>query len=365
MPKIYDNPEINERRLNEDIWFQINQPLLLWLSNTQYGRDLLHIPQMYGEIVHLKKNSVCAKITPTQYLSDFRIGSKWANVIRYRWEDFKKCEKWYYDRFDPTKHINLYPRTSVRPFTKPIEIQSFLDFYKELNLVATTTTVYPDPDPETTTVDGTASRISVDESFSTIRGGAGNSSSDSSTLNAPQLKESGTSGQWQWLRRGYALFDTSSIPDADSISATVFSLYGSSAANDVPLTAAEAALSIVSGVPASNTAIVDADYAIANFGSSKYCTDYAYASFSSVAYNDMTFNATGIAAVSKTGVTKLGFRYAVDVDNGSPTSNGNLDASAYTWLSADNAGTTNDPKLVVTHAVDSPPSGRSMMGMGT
>ena len=54
MPKIFDNKEIQERRLNEDKWFFINQPLLLWLANTDYGRDLLCIPKQYNEIIDIK-----------------------------------------------------------------------------------------------------------------------------------------------------------------------------------------------------------------------------------------------------------------------------------------------------------------------
>ena len=336
---------MQDRRMNENVWFAINQPLLLWLANTDYGRDLLCIPKIYNPIMEISKRHVKSELEPGLFLSDFRIGAKYANIIRGNWKDFKKAQKWYYDRFDPT-HLLPFKYKS-----QPL-------------LVATTTTVYPDPDPETTTTDGYVGRVGVDEAFSTIRAGAGNDASDSSTLLGQAfLSSSATSNQYDQLYRGIALFDTSSIADTDVVSAAVLSTYGFDKVDDGSLlTSAQAGVAVVASTPASNTALVNADYG--QTGSTRFATDIAYDSYATLAYNDFTLNSDGRAAVSVTGVSKFGFRQAIDLDAGSPTWVSAV--SKYVRAnSADVALTTTDPKLVVTHAeAVRNANGCSLLGVG-
>jgi len=61
-------------------------------------------------------------------------------------------------------------------------------------------------------------------------------------------------------------------------------------------------------------------------------------------YNDFTLNANGISNISKTGITYFGARDSLDTANTTPTGNNN-----WNFNSSNGAGTTTDPKLVVTY----------------
>ena len=84
------------------------------------------------------------------------------------------------------------------------------------------------------------------------------------------------------------------------------------------------ALGLVSSNPASNTAIVNADYSC--LGTTRYCDDdIPIINTNTAQYSTQNnwfvwpFNATGEAAISKTGITKLGIRDRTDIDAGTPT----------------------------------------------
>ena len=71
-----------------------------------------------------------------------------------------------------------------------------------------------------------------------------------------------------------------------------------------------------------------------------------YAAFTIGAYNDYTFNATGRGNLSKTAISKFAWKNAnYDADNVTP-GDGTFTMGGY---SADQAGTSSDPKFVVTH----------------
>jgi hypothetical protein len=71
-------------------------------------------------------------------------------------------------------------------------------------------------------------------------------------------------------------------------------------------------------------------------------------------YANWALNATGLANVSKTGVSKFGAAGGHDIENVSPPA-GNNTQSIVRFRSADYTGTTNDPKLTVEHG-SAPPS---------
>lgn len=208
-----------------------------------------------------------------------------------------------------------------------------------------TLTAYPDPNPETTTVDGYAGRYEASgESFATIRAGAGNEFDDTNTNNvAARLYSDTTTDLFEEMTRGIYLFDTASIDDAATISAAVFSLRGTGKANGN----GSPALHVVASTPASNTALVNADYG--QLGSTDFGS-VAYAGYSISAYNDITLNSDGRANISKTGVSKFGTRTSWDLNNsftGAWVSGADSNFQAYF---ADETGTTRDPKLVVTYS---------------
>ncbi len=102
----------------------------------------------------------------------------------------------------------------------------------------------------------------------------------------------------------------------------------------------------------SNNALVVGDYG--NTGSTEFSTAITYTNWSTTGYNDFALNASGLAAISKTGVSKFSTRNAnYDVANVAPP--WRVDAGTHIIAyAADQAGTANDPKLVVVHSVPTP-----------
>lgn len=209
----------------------------------------------------------------------------------------------------------------------------------------TVSTFYPDPDVESTSVDGFVGVSSLDTTFSTVRGTAGDTANDSAGVLNTGASATATANQYSQIRRSPVLFDTSAIPDTDTISDATLSIYGSSKNNNMSMS-----MSIVVSSPATNTALVAADFNIANWTMTQQnSTDITIASWSNTAYNDFALNATGIGNISKTGISKFGLVSAQDRANTDPTWVNGATGDV-TPTSADTAGTTSDPKLVVTHA---------------
>ena len=99
--KIFDRPDEAIGRIvrvNENQWFKDQKGILLQLANTDYGRDLLCIPKSYGKIFKIGKNHIFhsprMENGVLKYDWDFRVGAKWANVIRYRWEEILGALMW-------------------------------------------------------------------------------------------------------------------------------------------------------------------------------------------------------------------------------------------------------------------------------
>lgn len=221
-------------------------------------------------------------------------------------------------------------------------------------ILMSTLTAYPDPNPETTTVDGQTKRQAAagGEPWSNFRGGAGTASADStSTDTFFQLNAYGGSPTgWYEIRRSIYLFDTSTLTSSASISSAVFSKW----LNTKDDTSTQYALTaeIAIPAPASNTALANSDFNIASWTMTRQATGIAQGSLSTGAYNDFTLNSTGRGNISKTGVSKFGIVHDKDLDNSEQTMDG-AHQTSYVGTFADNTGTSNDPKLVVTYTVAS------------
>lgn|SRR3990167_377909 len=199
----------------------------------------------------------------------------------------------------------------------------------------------PDAAPETTSVDGYAERAGVDESFATIRAGAASGAGDSDATKdrIPGIAATAIADQWSSLRRGILLFDTSSLTAAATIQSTSkFSLFAI-APQEAGITDS---YSLVDSTPASNTAVASGDYA--NVGTTLYATAKTQAAVTQDVYNDWTLNATGLANVSLTSITKMGMRVEGDRANASPTW-ASLQAAGHAVNLADNG--SDKPKLTI------------------
>lgn len=208
------------------------------------------------------------------------------------------------------------------------------------SVTSSTDTFNPNADPETTSVDGVVFRHVAAESFSTLRAATTGSASSSGSQMIPNLISTTTTDIYQEMARGIMLFDTSSIPnDATIVSASV-SFYPTSTVNDF-----SQSIGITSGTPASNTDLVAADYAVGNFGSTRFATDVSLNSLTVNSYNSMALNASGISAISLTGISKFALRLSGDIDSSAPTWLSSS-ASAVIIQTSEN---TNKPRLTVTY----------------
>jgi hypothetical protein len=320
------------------LWFAKNQRFLLWLLNAPI------IKIWFRWILRIRKDDcpIDVEITDIE-----------PNNFSYGDRLFFEKGEWKLER---TTNFRTHPKYGKRIYHafKPLWwLIHFWDwvladrFIPQWSYGFTTLTAYPDADPETTTVDGIVRRSGVDEPFATIIVGAGTSFDDTTTPTvAASLSSSASGNQYATLNRGIFLFDTSSIGSSPTISAVTLSLFGSSKANPFGGTPS---LDIVSSNPASNTGLANADFS--TFGSTSF-GNVTYASFdgTDTIYTSITLNASGISNIAKTGISKFGSR--IDWDR-SGTFGGSWVVTSTLRFNihyADEAGTTQDPKLVVTYS---------------
>lgn len=222
-----------------------------------------------------------------------------------------------------------------------------------LNLGFDTLTVYPDPHTESTCVDGQVMQMTGDVDWATIRGGAGTHFNDTVAVeNIVQYRYDPYG--WDLLVRSIFLFDTSALTADATISAAVLSLYGSGSATT---RSSACSVNIYTSAPASEVALAAGDFD--SLGATAQCdTAIGQASWSASGYNAFTLNATGRGNISKTGRSKFGARdVAYDVGGATPSV---LDEEArcqsyVAGYFADQTGTANDPKLVITYTPPTPP----------
>ncbi len=169
------------------------------------------------------------------------------------------------------------------------------------------------------------------------------------------VANSGTTNLWNSLQRGILLFDTSAISDGDTIDTATLSIAASGTKIDANNNAPN--IDIYTSTPASNSNLVGGDFT--QIGStSQTGSPITYANWVATdgTYNNFTFNAIGRGNVSKTGLSKFGTRNAnFDVAATAPI--WAVDATmSFQGYQADQAGTANDPKLVVVHSAPLAPA---------
>lgn len=215
------------------------------------------------------------------------------------------------------------------------------------NFGFTTLTQYPQAGMggANVTCDGIVRRSSVDETFATIRAGAGTHVDDTANDYPAGMFASVTTNQFIHLYRSAFMFDLSAIAiGADTINSLVFSVYVNNytngLGNDVNY--------IVDVTPTANNTLATGDYG--NFTttllSDGNITDNAP---TNGAYNGLTFNATGLSKIAN--ITKIGMRGGWDKNNSFAGSWSNGLRSSLTIYFADQTGTTTDPKVDVDYTL--------------
>ncbi len=166
-----------------------------------------------------------------------------------------------------------------------------------------------------------------------------------------------TSGKWRACYRPILLFNTAALPDDATITSATLQLYGVNK-NDVQGWAPDICLYSVN--PASTEDLANSDYS--TFGNAAFSDVITYASFTASAWNTFTLNAAGLAAISKTGITKFGIRNAnyevaeeLDPGNHTPAPWG---ANKDSYLTFDTVETTGfEPILTINYTTTELSSG--------
>jgi hypothetical protein len=317
-------------------WFQKNQRSLLFLANAPvlklWFRWVLRIRRfdcsLDKQIIQLLPNSYTVLNSlagdKANVTSDFRTHPKFGKRIYYAFRPV-----WWLLHFWDWALADRYMPQWSYGFS--------------------TLTAFPSAgDPGTTTVDGILDANSFASYALTHAATSGDSASSSSSDLRIHNSVSGGGTSWR-IDRSIAGFNTSSLTSVATISAATVSILAGSRSN-----ADSDSLSVVGASPASNTTLIADDFdqvgsAVTN--PTKLATDITLASIdiSGSVYTDFALNASGLSYISKTGVTNLGFRSAKDCSNTAPS----IGLNQLDFNSADNAGTSTDPKLVVTYSISS------------
>ncbi len=144
------------------------------------------------------------------------------------------------------------------------------------------------------------------------------------------------------ILRGALFFDTSSLPDDATINSAVLSLYGTS-----DNSSADFDITMVDG-SGLNQPLQDTDYGY--LGSQNVSGgSFNTSGFSTLGYNDIPLNETGLGWISKTGITKLGLRSSRDIAAIAPST------LEFVTVYPSEEGEGYRPKLVVTYTTPPPP----------
>ena len=137
------------------------------------------------------------------------------------------------------------------------------------------------------------------------------------------------------ILRSFFNFDTSSLPDGATITSAKFKAYGYGKVGT------EGSVYLVGSTAADTLTTADYDQSGATAFSD---TQVTLSSWSTSGYNEFPLNAAGIAAISKTGLTKFAGRHSSDFNNSAPST----DCAAQMY-SVDDGTSGRRPVLEVTY----------------
>lgn len=198
-------------------------------------------------------------------------------------------------------------------------------------------TTYPDAHPETTTVDGDCNSFAVGGTWASVRDGTGIGVTDSNSIANIAITSDGTG--WSSVARSFFLFDLTSSKFG-VISAAVLYLYGSTKTDTLSILPS---YGIVTSNPSSNTSLVATDFS--TLGSTLLASTVSYSNFSLSNYNEFVLS-VGLLTLVNT-ILKLGARESTyDLANIEPSFTANNASRIYVFT-ADETGTSKDPKLIV------------------
>lgn len=195
----------------------------------------------------------------------------------------------------------------------------------------------------------------VADAIYTRGAGAGESWATITTSNATNFEAANiaviqahaTTDLWQALTRSIFRLDTAVVGGHPVVSAT-FSIFGSIKADGLVATPD---VNLYEAPGGSYPSFFFTDFPL--FGTTEFSTAITYAGFSTSGYNNFVLNASGLAGIVY-GIFHLGLRNANYDVSGTPPPWVASQQSGMAALMADQAGTTQDPKLVVTFTTSRP-----------
>lgn len=300
-------------------WFEINQPILLFILNNPFAykiRELIGINKI-EPIYKLTPNAVHFKLDKEYYKAEFYTRAVFADMLHKNFESVWR-----------TLH-------NIDMFLKLIKL-------RRINFGFDTLTVYPDPHPEVNTVDGYTYPDATEMLWADKRNQGGGGSNDSLIYSGHILRidTKTTSGYYSNIFRAHFLFDTSSLGSDVNITSSEFSFV--CAYKQSTFASCDRDFHLCSTNPASNTELVPDDHQTVG--------DISFGSigFNSVVVgrNYIALNSNGLAAISKTGISKFGARMGADINNIEPTWGVNK-LAYYTGYYTENSA--NKPRLDVTY----------------
>lgn len=217
-------------------------------------------------------------------------------------------------------------------------------------------TFNPDADPETSSVDGFMWHDG-DTNWAAMRAGAGTSKDDDGSVvgGSVLLRLIGNVSTFTQMMRAILLFDITGIPAGQTIDAVTMRLFVTAEATNADVTHTGYAPS--EGTPATDTALLTTDYALANFGDAALASPITQVAINTGVYNDWVFNAAGIAVVQAAydgdKIARLAMRFNDDILDTEPGRTGTINTSI-TFNQADVG--SNKPELVVTYSSAGPPA---------
>jgi hypothetical protein len=302
----------------DKLWFLKYQKLLLRFANSFIGRYILGLrtSSVKGKILQILPNSITWK-EGKKFKTEFRTHDKFGKRLYYAFKPI-----WYL-----------------------FHLWDFV-WYPKLNLGFDSLTTYPSAGA-VSPVDGYVTRYAVNVSWASLIGGTDGELTDTSesTSNMNYIQSTTTSNQYTQYAREVECFNTSSLSSSANISATVLSLYVTAQSNAFGGTLTH---HIVSVSLASTDNIVGGDWD--GFGTTSFA-NITNGSFNTPAYNDFNLDANGIANVNKTGVSQFGVRVNWDLTGSFGGTWTSSNTAYFTAYRADQTGTANDPKLVVTYTL--------------
>lgn len=320
---------------------KINPHLTRFVTKDGGAVDVFHVKPVYYETIHGAWRPL-SEVTHYHGNHEIVFNESWWNV-------HPRYMSWLQKRAALINGKVIIPTSIPSPFVESLQ------YARAGHVGLTTLTAYPDPHPESTTVDGWAWNDGMPAVWSTVHDAStATGTNDNATILAP-LVQTSTGSNTKGILRPFILWDTSAI-STDTVDSATIDLWMNTANRLDNITTGSSSWNIgkCTGL-ASNTAVASGDFdAIDNYtGVSDDCsTAKSYATIGAALdqYQTYTLNATGIAHINKSGVSSFAWREhtydMLDVDPADGGSNTNRQDCA----SADYSGTGRDPKLVVEHS---------------